>query len=100
MTVELSLLISGISVAFAVFFGIKNLKRSEKQEIKDDVSEITALLVKLEWISGGISEIKNELLNVKKDMKEDRERIIKVEESSKHAHKRIDNLEHKLEMEG
>jgi hypothetical protein len=31
--------------------------------------------------------------NVKNDIKEDRERIIRVEESAKQAHKRLDSLE-------
>lgn len=97
MTVEISLLISGISVAVAIFFGMKNQKRSDKQEIKENVSELTTVLVKLEVISSGISEIKNELSNVKSDMKENRERIIKVEESTKQAHRRLDNLEHRLD---
>ena len=98
MTVEISLLISGISVAFAIFFGMKNQKRSDTQEIKEDASQLTSVLVKLETISGGISEIKNELSNVKSDMKEDRERIIKLEESSKQAHKRLDDFQHRWEL--
>jgi outer membrane murein-binding lipoprotein Lpp len=93
MSIEITILISGISVAFAIYFGIKNSKRNEKEDIKSDASQLTTVIVKLENISTGITEIKTELCNVKNDVKEDRERIIRVEESAKQAHKRIDTCE-------
>ena len=93
MTIEVALLISGVSVAFGVYSGIKNLKRNEKAEVKQDASEMTTVIVKLENICTGIAEIKTEMNNVKNDIKEDRERIIRVEESAKQAHKRLDTCE-------
>lgn len=99
MTVEVAIVISGISLAFAVYFGISNLKRNqkvdanaEKQEVKQEVSELTTVIIKLENISTGISEIKAEMSNVKIDMKDLRERLVRVEESSKQAHKRLDEM--------
>ncbi len=93
MTIEVALLISGISVAFSIFAGISNLRRNQKLDDKKDATEMTTVIVKLENISIGISEIKNEMINVKNDIKESRERLIKVEESAKQAHKRLDTLE-------
>mgnify|MGYP001049299441 CR=1 FL=1 len=93
LTIEVALLISGVSVAFGIFAGISNLRRNQKLDDKKDATEMTTVIVKLENISIGISEIKNEMANVKNDIKESRERIIKVEESAKQAHKRIDTLE-------
>ena len=93
MTIEVALLISGVSVAFGIFAGISNLRRNQKLDDKKDATEMTTVIVKLENISNGITEIKNEINNVKNDIKEDRERIIRVEESAKQAHKRIDTLE-------
>lgn len=93
MTIEVALLISGISVAFGVFAGISNLRRNQKLDDKRDATEMTTVIVKLENIGIGISEIKNEMINVKNDVKESRERLIKVEESAKQAHKRLDSLE-------
>ena len=54
MTVEISLLLSGISVAFAVFFGISSKKRNDRkdteQETEDRASTHTLLMTKLENI--------------------------------------------------
>ena len=93
LTVEVALLISGVSVAFGIFAGISNLRRNQKLDDKKDASELTTVIVKLENIGTGITEIKSEMSNVKSDIKESRERLIKVEESAKQAHKRIDALE-------
>ena len=93
MTIEVALLISGISVAFGIFSGISTLKRNQSSDVRRDASEMTTVIVKLENIGTGITEIKNEMTNVKNDIKESRERIIKVEESAKQAHKRLDTCE-------
>ena len=92
MTVEIAVVISVISLIFTLYQGIANLKRSKKNEDKKDASELTTVIVKLENIGNGVAEIKSELSNVKLDIKENRERIIKVEESTKQAHKRIDGI--------
>lgn len=93
MTIEVALLISGISLAFGIFSGISNMKRNQKSDDKNEASQLTTVIVKLENIGTGITEIKSEMTNVKNDLKETRERIIKVEESSKQAHKRLDTFE-------
>lgn len=93
MTIEVALLISVVSVAFGLYQGISNLKRNQKVDTKSDATEMTTVIVKLENIGDGISEIKSEMRNVKEDVKEINERVIRVEESSKQAHKRIDGLE-------
>ena len=92
MTIEFSLLISGISVAFAVYFGISSKRRSQKTEDKQEATQMTTVIVKLENIGNGITEIKSELCGVKKDAKEDHDKLIRVEESAKQAHKRIDEM--------
>jgi predicted RNase H-like nuclease (RuvC/YqgF family) len=93
MTLEVALLISGVSLAFAIYQGISNMKRNQKADDKKDASELTTVIVKLENIGTGITEIKSEMTNVKNDIKEDRERLIRVEESAKQAHKRLDTFE-------
>ncbi len=78
-----------ISVAFNVYQGIK-------KNNKQDASLLTTLMVKLETIGTVMNEIKNELGHTKEDLQENRERIIKVEEKSTSAHKRLDCIEKKL----
>ena len=93
MTIEAALLISGISVTFGIYQGVSNLKRSERTEAKNDASELTTVIVKLENIGDGIKEIKSELGNIKQDINDITVRLVKVEESSKSAHKRLDTCE-------
>lgn len=92
MTVELGTLIAVAGTICGIVFGYTSFQRAEKHNTKTDASELTTVIVKLESIGTGITEIKSEMTNVKNDIKENRERIIKTEESSKQAHKRIDAL--------
>lgn len=92
MTIEIALLISGVSLAFSIYAGVSNMRRNQNQDASKDATEMTTVIVKLENINNGVTEIKSELNSVKTDIKESRERLIKVEESVKQAHKRIDEM--------
>lgn len=96
MTIEIALVISALSLIFAVYSGVTSMKRSAKSDDKKEATDLTTVIVKLENISNGISEIKNEMGNIKIDMKDLRDRLIIVEQSSKQAHKRIDTLESRV----
>ena len=48
---------------------------------KENTSELTTVIVKLENIGNGISDIKKEIASMKDDQKEDHDRLIKVETS-------------------
>lgn len=93
MTVEVALLISGVSLAFALYQGITNMKRNKSQDDKQDASQLTTVIVKLENIGEGVNEIKSDMKGVKEDVVELRERIVAVEQSAKSAHHRVDLLE-------
>ncbi len=73
MTIEVALLISGVSLAFAIFQGVSNLRRNSKIDNKQDAAQLTTVIVKLENINDGVTEIKNDLKNIKDDIKEFRE---------------------------
>ncbi len=93
MTVELALVISGLSLAFAVYFGIAGIKRNQRADNQKDASEMTTVIVKLENISAGITEIKTEFNGIKSEVKDLRDRLIIVEESTKSAWKQLAALE-------
>lgn len=93
MTIETAFLISGVSVAFALYQGVNNMRRNNKTDDRNDAAQLTTVIVKLESIGNGVSEIKRELSTVKEDIKNDHERLIKVEESVKASHKRMDTCE-------
>lgn len=66
------------------------MKRNRTADDKNDATQLTTVIVKLENIGAGISDIKSDMRNVKDEVKDMRDRLIKVEESTKSAHYRID----------
>lgn len=62
--IELSLLLSGISVAFAIFFGISNKKRNDKKDAEQETEERatanTLMMTKLENIANDVKDIKRD----------------------------------------
>ena len=93
MTSEIALLIfSGLSFAFAVYQGIISMKRNQKTDDKKDATDLTTVIVKLEYIGTGISEIKADMQSQKDEIRQLRDRVIKLEDSTKSAHRRINEL--------
>lgn len=99
MSIEIALLISIVSVCFSVFFGLKNNKRSDTKDIEERVKENTRINMKLDNIASNTAEIKNEVSEMRKEINVHGDRIIKVEESVKSAHHRLDGLEKRLNGE-
>ncbi|MDR1159761.1 MAG: hypothetical protein LBK69_03950 [Syntrophomonadaceae bacterium] len=96
MSMEVSLLIAGISLAFALYSGISNLKRNSKADTQKDTAAMTMVLVKLENITQGITEIKSELSVMRKDFQELHDKVIINEQSLKSAWRMIDTIENKI----
>lgn len=92
MTVEVALLFSGISLACSIYFGIVTARRNKSKDDQEDATQLTTVIVKLENIGSICSEIKTELQAMKLDVKDHERRIVVVEERSKSAHKRIDDM--------
>lgn len=99
MSIEIALLISIVSVCFSVFFGLKNSKRSDTKDIEERVKENTRINMKLDNIASNTTEIKNDVSEMRKEINLHGERIIKVEDSVKSAHHRLDGLEKRLNGE-
>lgn len=81
----LPIIISVSSLLFAIYSLVS-------KNSKENTSELTTVIVKLENIGSGIRDIKAEIANMKDDQKEDHERLIKVEASVATAWKRIDEI--------
>lgn len=79
------LLISGVALLFSAYQFVRATE-------KEDTTQITTVLIKLEGIADGIAEIKADMKNVKNDIRQLYERLAKVEASSASAHKRIDGI--------
>jgi len=85
LTIEVSLLISGVSVAFAIFFGICSKQRNDKKDTQEETERRaendTMVVVKLENIADDIKDIKRESRENREEMKQLRERVVIVEQS-------------------
>lgn len=83
-------LVTSISLLFGVFSGLIGMRRSTRNEAGKHASDMMMVIVKLEDISAGVSEIKADLFNVKGDIRDLTERLIVAEQSVKLAHRRLD----------
>lgn len=100
MTIEIStaIIISVLSLGFSVFMGMKNSKRTDKKDIEERVRENTRINMKLDNINSTTQDIKSELSSVRTDIQKHNDKIIILEQSCKQAHKRIDELNVRLNM--
>ena len=92
MTIEVAILLSFVSVAFAVYSGLKNLKRADASEIESRAAEQAKVNVKLDNIATDCRDIKTDMSSVKTDVQKLSERLVVVEQSVKSAHHRIDDI--------
>ena len=76
-------IVSILALLFSVYQFIKATE-------KEDTTQLTTLLIKLENISDGVNEIKKDMRSMREDVQVLRERIAKAEASIASAHKRID----------
>ena len=92
MATYVTILISAISVSFAIFFGLKNTKRADKEDIANTASNNAIINMKLDTIGDNVKEIKVDVAETKKQYIDMDKRLVKVEESTKSAHHRLDSI--------
>jgi septal ring factor EnvC (AmiA/AmiB activator) len=81
--------VGGLLIGFFTF------NRSRDNDVKNDASESAVIKTKLDNISSGIDSIRIDIKANEKRVSELSERVIRIEESSKQAHLRINKLEDK-----
>lgn len=91
--IDISILISGVSLLVAIIVAYFNIKSKESHNYREEVSQVTSIVVRLENISEGINEIKSEVKNMKTDVQNLRDRLIKVEQFTELFQHRLDILE-------
>lgn len=98
MTVEVALVLSIVSVAFSVFFGLKNNKRSDTKDIEERVKGDTRINMKLDAIANDTRDIRRDITSVREETKNLNNRMIKAEEGIKQAHHRINELAERMNI--
>lgn len=95
MTIELGILLSvfGVVIAFQGYYLNKQKHQKEQsKEEKEDTKESTEIRLQLGYISKGVDDIRLDIKNNERQMAAIGERVTRVEESAKAAHKRIDDF--------
>lgn len=96
----IAILISFVSLCFAMWIGLKGDKRTDTKDIEERAKENARINFKLDEISGTTRDIKADVTSMRNEIKSHNDRLIKVEESAKQAHKRIDLLDKTLVAKG
>ncbi|MCI0767419.1 hypothetical protein [Bacillus sp. TL12] len=89
MTIEIGVLIAVLSLAISYFAYSLNKTKA----IKSDGQQSAEMRAELGYIRKGVDDIRIDLKASEKQMIALGERVTRVEESAKQAHKRLDNVE-------
>ena len=81
----ISLAIAGCSLILSAYIFLSRNNR-------ENTTELTTVIVKLESIGSGIADIKAEIALMKNDQKEDHDKLTRMEASIKTAWRQIDKL--------
>lgn len=117
----IGVVISAISVCAVIYFNSKNSKHTDEKDLSEEVKERmeelkerererakdieertrqdTIINVKLDNINSSNREIKDQIFSLSDKVDSHGDRIIKVEESCKQAHHRLDTIENRLNKE-
>lgn len=87
ISIALACTVFGVSISYLGF------QRNRKIDAKHEVRENTTVAVKLDYISKGVDDIRLDIKAQDKKIGDLVERVVKVEESTKSAHHRLDNFE-------
>lgn len=85
-----------VATLFSLIFAALALWRNLKADNKSDGAQISEILVKIEIMQSDLKEIKadvkSEIKALRSELEGLKERLIAVEQSSKSAHKRLDEF--------
>lgn len=87
ISIALACTVIGAVISYATF------QRNKGNDIRADTREEADTKAKLDYISRGVDDIKLDNKQRDREMLKMNERLIRVEESVKSAHKRIDGIE-------
>ena len=59
MTVEVAILVSAVSLGFAIYSGVTNMKRNKATDDKKEATEMTTVIVKLEAAWKAINKLQD-----------------------------------------
>ncbi|MFJ5716518.1 hypothetical protein [Neobacillus sp. NPDC093127] len=84
-----------LGALIGVLISVLTFSRNRDKDVKSDASESAVIKTKLEAINSGVESIRIDIKANERHVSELSERLIRIDESNKAAHKRIDKLETK-----
>lgn len=93
--ITIPVVISILALAFSVYTGLKNGKRTDTKDIEERVRRDTVVNTKLDDIGSNVKNIRDDVSTMRQDIQSIDRRLIIVEQSAKSAHHRLDSIEGK-----
>ena len=93
MTIELTILISVISVSSAIFFGISSLKRADKSDVEERTRQITEIKVMLDETLSLLKSMQDELKGLIDRVTADERKTDMLSVKIENLEKRVEKLE-------
>lgn len=75
------------------FVGLTSFNRGRDKDVQNEAREKEQVNVKLNHIISGVDDVRTDIKVNERQMRELSDQIIRLDESTKTAHKRIDKLE-------
>lgn len=97
MQVDVGILFGIAGTVFGIAMAYLNWRRNSNMDLQLSATGQGELRTDIKYIKQGINDIKSDMRERDKEIGELSERVTRVEESSKQAHKRIDGIEKRLE---
>ena len=86
-------LLSAIGCACGIYYGIKNSRRADDRQLRDDAMSLARIEGKLDSVNRGIEDMRVEIRTHGNQIADLTTRMVRCEESCKTTHRRIDELE-------
>ena len=85
--------LSALGCALGIFFAVKNSRRADDRQLRDDAMSLARIEGKLDSANRGIEDMRVEVRTHGNQIDDLTTRMVRCEESCKNAHRRIDELE-------
>jgi predicted RND superfamily exporter protein len=100
LNTQILITILSVIIAFlALIIGFFTFNRNRDKDVRNDATETATIKTQLSNILVGIDSIRIDIKANERRLSELAEKVVRIDESTKSAHKRLDHLENKGEME-
>ena len=84
--------ITALVAVLALVTTLRNTKRTERKDTAQDAGQLARIETTLDGVRNGVDDIRIEMRAQQQQINGMSERVARVEESAKNAHRRIDEL--------